>query len=71
MLSANCGVLRGEQARAEHRIGDLADDVRDVQVTVDRNAARELNTAKVVAEAQDASSPSTPTRRRGPPSRCS
>jgi hypothetical protein len=47
-------VLRGQQARAEHRIGDLAEDVRDVRVTVDRNAARELNTAKVVAEAQDA-----------------
>jgi len=46
--------LRGQQARAEHRISDLADDVRDVRVTVDRTAARELDTAKVVAEAQDA-----------------
>jgi S1-C subfamily serine protease len=46
--------LRGQQARAEHRIGDLAEDVRDVRVAVDRNAARELDTAKVVATAQDA-----------------
>jgi hypothetical protein len=46
--------LRGQQARAEHRIGDLADDLRDIGVTVDRNAARELDPAKVVDEAQDA-----------------
>jgi hypothetical protein len=46
--------LRGQQARAEHRISDLADDVRDIGVTLDRNAARELDTAKVIAEAQDA-----------------
>ena len=46
--------LRGQQARAEHRIGDLADDLRDIGMTVDRNAARELDPAKVVDEAQDA-----------------
>jgi S1-C subfamily serine protease len=46
--------LRGQQARAEHRIGDLAGDVRDLRSTVDRSAARELDTAKVVAEAQEA-----------------
>jgi S1-C subfamily serine protease len=46
--------LRGQQARAEHRISDLADAVRDLRVMVDRNAARELDTAKVVAAAQDA-----------------
>jgi S1-C subfamily serine protease len=46
--------LRGQQARAEHRISDLVDDLRDIRSTVDRNAARELDTAKVVAEAQDA-----------------
>jgi S1-C subfamily serine protease len=46
--------LRGQQARAEHRISDLADDLRDIRSTVDRNAARELDTAKVVAEAKDA-----------------
>jgi putative serine protease PepD len=46
--------LRGQQVRAEHRIGDLAGDVRDLRSTVDRSAARELDTAKVVAEAQEA-----------------
>jgi putative serine protease PepD len=45
---------RGQQARAEHRIGDLTDKVRDMRATVDRNAARELDPAKVVAEAQEA-----------------
>jgi S1-C subfamily serine protease len=46
--------LRGQQARAEHRISDLAGDLRDICVTVDRNAARGLDPAKVVDEAQDA-----------------
>jgi S1-C subfamily serine protease len=46
--------LRGQQARTEHRISDLTNDVREVRERVDRNAARELDTAKVVAEAQDA-----------------
>jgi cell division protein FtsB len=52
--SAELRALRGQQAHAEHRIGDLTDDVRDVRATMDRNAARELGTATVVAEAQDA-----------------
>ena len=52
--TAELRTLRGQQARAEHRISDLADDVRDIGVTVDRNAAREVDTAKVVAEAQAA-----------------
>jgi putative serine protease PepD len=52
--NAEVRALRGQQARTEHRIGDLAGDVRDLGATVDRNAARELDTAKVVAEAQDA-----------------
>jgi putative serine protease PepD len=46
--------LRGQQARTEHRVGDLVGDVRDLRSTVDRSAARELDTAKVVAEAQEA-----------------
>jgi putative serine protease PepD len=46
--------LRGQQARTEHRIGDLIEDMREVRETVDRNAARELDTARVVATAQDA-----------------
>jgi putative serine protease PepD len=46
--------LRGQQARTEHRVSDLAGDMRDLDATVDRNAARELDTAKVVATAQDA-----------------
>jgi putative serine protease PepD len=46
--------LRDQQARAEHRIGDLTNDVREAREIVDRNAARDLDTAKVVAEAQDA-----------------
>jgi hypothetical protein len=54
IATAELRALHGQQARAEHRISDLADDLRDVRVTVDRNTARELDTAKVVAEAQDA-----------------
>jgi putative serine protease PepD len=46
--------LRGQQAHTEHRIGDLVGDVRDLRSTVDRSAAQELDTAKVVAEAQEA-----------------
>jgi S1-C subfamily serine protease len=45
--------LRGQQTRTDHRVGDLADDIREVRTTVNRNAARELDTAKVVTEAQD------------------
>jgi hypothetical protein len=44
--------LRRQQRRAEHRISDLADDLGDIRSTVDRNAARELVIAKVVAEAK-------------------
>ena len=44
--------LRRQQRRAEHRISALADDLVDIRSTVDRNAARELVTAKVVAEAK-------------------
>jgi hypothetical protein len=51
---AELRALRGQQARAEHRIGDLTDKVRDLRATVDRNTARELDTAKVVEEAQAA-----------------
>jgi S1-C subfamily serine protease len=52
--TAELRTVRGQQARVEHRISDLADDIRDVRVTVDHNAARELDTAKVVTEAHDA-----------------
>ncbi len=45
--------LRGQQARTEHRVGDLADDVREVHTHGGSTAARELDTAKVVSEAQD------------------
>jgi S1-C subfamily serine protease len=51
--AAELRALRGQQARTEHRVGDLAEDVRDVRTTVDHTAARELDTAKVVSEAQD------------------
>jgi S1-C subfamily serine protease len=51
--AAELRVLRGQQARTDHRVGDLADDVSEVRTTVDRTAARELDTAKVVSEAQD------------------
>jgi len=51
--AAELRALRGQQAPTEHRVGDLADDVRDVRTTVDRTAARELDTATVVHEAQD------------------
>lgn len=63
--------LRGQQARAEHRISDLADDLRDICVTVDRNAARELDPAKVVDEAQDAVFTIYTDQAREPPSRSS
>jgi S1-C subfamily serine protease len=46
--------LRGEQARAEHRISGLTDDLDGVRTMVDQNAARELDTAKVVAAVKDA-----------------
>jgi S1-C subfamily serine protease len=51
--AADLRALRGQQTRTEHRVGDLADDVREVRTRVDRNAARELDTAKVVSEAED------------------
>jgi cell division protein FtsB len=40
--TAELRTVRGQQARVEHRISDLADDIRDVRVTVDHNAAREV-----------------------------
>jgi S1-C subfamily serine protease len=47
-------LLRGDEARTEQRVSTLSGNLDTLRTTVDRNAAKELDTAKVVAEVKDA-----------------
>jgi hypothetical protein len=63
--------LRGEQARAEQRISGLTSDLDDLRTTVNRNAAKELDTAESSPGSRTRCSPSPPTRPKGRRLACS
>jgi S1-C subfamily serine protease len=52
--STALNLLRGEQARTQTRIDSLTSDLDGLRTSVDRNAAKELDTAKIVVQVRGA-----------------